>query len=100
MADTLQAVSWHLEFACPFRRGDAVTAFLAAWKATEELKHIDHCEATRDIYGDICVTGEMYFRGDRSPYSGFRISAAVAPVGDLPAARATCGTCPANALKP
>ena len=100
MADTLQYVQWHLEYACPFRQGEAVRAFAAARQATSRLRAIDHCEARRDVFGDTCVTGVSYQRGQKWPSGGFRISEAVAPVGSLPAAREVCGNCPANGLGP
>ena len=100
MADTAQYVHWHLEYGCPFRQGEAIHTFAAAWHATSRLKAIDQCEARHDVFDDICVTGVSYFRGEKWPSSGFRISEAVAPVGSLQAAREVCGNCPANGLGP
>jgi len=97
MSDTLQHVSWHLRHACPFRQGTAVDDFSKAFDATAELRFIDDVGAG-DVFGDIVVTGVSYSSEGRWPSSGFRISDAVAPVGDLAAARRTCGQCPANAF--
>jgi hypothetical protein len=99
MSDTLQYLSWHLEYACAFRRGAAVTDLLAARAATGELHAIDGAAARGDLYGDICVQGTSYSRAGVAPV-GFRIGETVNAVGGLTAAREICGQCPANALNP
>ena len=99
MADTLQCVSWHLRYACPFRQGAPAEQLVPALTATAKPRSINLAEANGDVFGDICLTSTIYFKGDSSPGSGFRISDAVAPVGSLAAAHQTCGTCPANALE-
>jgi hypothetical protein len=98
VSDTLEYVSWHLELACPFRRGEAVTDLRAARQATWELRAIEGAEARQDLYGVVCVTGTSYSREGTKPI-GFRIGEAVEKVGGLAAAREVCGRCPANALK-
>ena len=100
MADTLQAVNWFLEYTCPFRQLDAVDRFVPAYNATGRLRAIDACEAKGDLIGEVCVTGVSFYKGEKSPCSGFRVSDAVAPVGSLDAARQTCRACPANACSP
>lgn len=98
MSDTLQHVGWHLRYACPFRQGEAVEVFAKALHATSELRLIDDLTARGEVYGEVCVTCVSYSREGRWPSDGFRISDAVAAVGSLAAARATCGACPANAF--
>ena len=100
MAETLQWVDWHLEYGCPFRRGRAVDQFIAAWRDTWQLRAIDDCAARGDLYDDVCVTSVCHYQDHSAPNGGFRVSEAVAPVGDLVAARRTCGSCPANGLNP
>jgi hypothetical protein len=100
MADTAQYVNWHLEQACPFRQGPAVTQFVAAHDATWRLRYIDTAAAKNDVFDDIVVTSVSYFRGDKSPAGGFRISEAVAAAGSLVPARDVCARCPANAFDP
>jgi hypothetical protein len=100
MADTLQCVNWHLRYECPFRKGEAVDDQIAAYEATNKLRQIDDAAVRGDVFGDICLTSTVYFQGNTTPGSGFRISDAVAPAGDLAAARAACRHCPANALPP
>lgn len=98
MSDRLQLVGWHLRYGCPFRQGDAVNVFDKARQATSELRLIDDMTASGEVYGDVVVTSVSYSREGRWPSDGFRISDTVASVGSLAAARATCGSCPANAF--
>jgi hypothetical protein len=98
MSDTRQHVGWHLRYACPFRQGEAVDVFAKALHATSELRLIDDMTARGEVYGGVVVTSVSYSREGRWPSDGFRISDAVAVVGSLAAARATCGSCPANAF--
>ena len=100
MANTLQWVDWHLEYECPFRKERAVDQFIAAWRATWQLRAIDDCAARGDLYGDVCATSVCHFQDHSAPNGGFRISDAVEPAGDVFAARRTCGSCPANGLSP
>ena len=101
MADTLQHVSWFLEYACPFRQGGAVNRFVPAWNATAPLHAIDRAEPRGDVIDGVCVTGVSYSsREGRKLGSGFRVRDAVAPAGQLAAARATCRGCPTNAFMP
>jgi hypothetical protein len=99
MADTGIGVAWHLEYACPFRRGRAVTEFAAAHEATWRLRAIDQIVASGDVYGDLAVHGTVYAGGTKSPLYGIRIGEAVTAVGGLEAAQDMCGSCPANALR-
>jgi hypothetical protein len=99
MSHTLQYLSWHLEYACLFRRGAAVTDLSAAREATGELHSINSAVARGDLYGEICVQGTSYSREGVAPI-GFRIGETVNAVGGLTAAREICGQCPANALNP
>lgn len=98
MSDTLQFVDWHLRQACPFRQGEAVDEFVNAIHATSQLRLIDDMSGAGEVYGDVVVTSVSYSREGWWPSGGFRVSDAVAPAGDLAAARRTCGGCPANAF--
>src|SRR3569623_1219056 len=81
LADTLQGVRWHLQYACPFRQAEAVTEEVAIQNATYRLRAIDRASQWRHVYGDICVTGLVIGRTGEWPAFGFRISEAVASVG-------------------
>jgi hypothetical protein len=98
MADTIQAVSWCIEFACPFRQGDAVAQPNPALTAVHDLHCINTAQRHNDIYGDYCVLGVVYGGGTRKPVVELQISDAVKAVGSLEEAKRVCGACPANAF--
>ncbi len=98
MADTLQSVSWCIEYACPFRQGLAIDDVAAAHGGVGLLTVINVATRNNDVYGDYCVTGESGYMNTRSPWIGGRISEIAAPVGSLDEARRICAQCPANAL--
>ena len=97
VSDTCEYLSWHLEFECPFRGGEAVTQLRAAERATWELRAVEEAAARQDLYGVVCVIGTSYSREGTKPV-GFRIGETVEKVGGLEAAREACGRCPANGL--
>jgi hypothetical protein len=56
------------------------------------------------VLDDICVTGCINSAGRPEdmvmlPYSGFRVSLALAPFGGVEAVRAACGECEANVAR-
>jgi hypothetical protein len=101
MADTRSGISWSLERSCPLRNGDGWPLPTATHQQLAEISAFSNAVPDGLVVDDICVTSYTFGSDDDDesvilPYSGFRISLALAPFGGEAAVRAACGACEAN----
>ncbi len=101
MADTRRGVSWALERACPLRSGADWSRPDVTHRQLADVSMYSRGLLDRSVLDDVCVTGYTYGSDSSDttvmlPYSGFRVSLALAPLGGEAAVRAACGACEAN----
>lgn len=101
MGDIRRGVSWAIERGCSLRTGSRWELPNVTHQQLADIAALSNALGDRRAVDDICVTGYTYGSDSAKnvvmlPYSGFRISLALAPFGGEDAVRQVCGKCEAN----
>lgn len=104
MADTLQVITWSLDYTCPLRAEDTIRSPTRAYKSTDLARYVSKQHSNGfGLYGDVCVTGYCLASNTPRlpeptlyPSSGFVVSNIFADLGGKEAIKDLCSKCPAN----
>jgi len=98
MADTIHGLYWSLERYCPYRTDQRSQEPRATIEKLALLRSYSYALADGKVIGDACITSWSYCKDWSGPH-GYSISEKFASLGGLDAAKATCGSCEANAWR-